>query len=139
MKFNMTRSLVASSLVLGLSAFALAPANAQGSSVTDAQAKMERDAFLSMTRWDSSVDNWVLKDDMPMPSGVKTRAEVKAMRDEFLRMHTWDDSNAQWVPVKGVPREMSMLTREQVKAETARFLKIYRFDENSSQWVLKKG
>lgn len=136
MKFSITRALVATSLVLG-SAFVLAPVHAQGSSPTRAEVKMERDAFLSMARWDSQLDNWVLKDNMPMPSGVKSRDEVKAMRDQFLSMNTWNETSAQWVPVKGAPRDMSKLTREQVKAETVAFLKMYRFDENGSQWVLK--
>jgi hypothetical protein len=82
-------------------------------------------------------DNWVLKDDMPMPAGVLTRAEVKAMRDKFLSMHTWSETNGQWVPVAGTPRDMSKLTRDQVKAETVRFLKMYRFDESTSEWVSK--
>ncbi len=137
MKLSITRSLVATSLVLGLSAVALSPAQAQGSSTTRAQVKMERDAFLAMVRWDPVVDNWVLKDDMPMPSGVLSRNEVKAMRDKFLSMHTWDENNSLWVPVKGTPREMSKLTRDQVKADTVRFLKTHRYDESTSEWVSK--
>jgi hypothetical protein len=137
MKLNITHTLVAAGLVLGLSAFTLAPAQAQGSSTTRAQVKMDRETFLSMARWDVENDRWVLKDDMPMPAGVLSRDEVKAMRDKFLSMHTWDDNNGQWVPVKGTPRDMSKLTRDQVKAETVRFLKMHRYDESTSTWVSK--
>jgi hypothetical protein len=52
MTFSITRSLVATSLVLGLSALTAAPVQAQGSTLTRAQVKMERDTFLSMVRWD---------------------------------------------------------------------------------------
>ena len=135
MSFSINRSFVITGLVLGLSALAWAPAQAQGSGITRAQVQMERDAFLSMARWDAGADNWVLRDDMPMPKDVKTREEVKAMRDKFLSMHNWDNDNAKWVPVTGAPRDMSKLTREQVAAETARFLKMYRFNERSSEWV----
>jgi hypothetical protein len=137
MTFSIARSLAATSLVLGLFVLTAAPVQAQGSTTTRAQVKMERDAFLSMVRWDPVIDNWVLKDDMAMPAGVLSRNEVKAMRDKFLSMHTWDDNNGLWVPVKGTPRDMSKLSRDQVKVETVRFLKMYRFDESTSEWVSK--
>ncbi len=139
MKLSITRSIIAAGLVLGLSAITLAPAQAQGSTTTRAQVKMDRDAFFAMARWDSATENWVLKDNMPMPEGVPSRAEVKAMRDKFLSMHNWDDNSSQWIPVKGAPRDMSKMTREQVKAETVRFLKMYRFDEATSTFVSKGG
>jgi hypothetical protein len=124
--------------VLGLSAFALAPVQAQSSGFTRAQVKMDRDTFLSMARWDESGGTWVLKDNMPMPEGVPSRDEIKAMRDKFISMHNWDENSGQWIPVKGgVPRDMSKLTRDQVKAETVRFLKMYRFDESTSSWVTR--
>jgi hypothetical protein len=137
MKLVITHSLVAAGLALGLSALVADPVQAQSSSLTRAQVKMDRDTFLAMMRWDESAGSWVLKDDMAMPEGVASRNEIKAMRDQFLSMHTWDDGNSQWVPVKGAPRDMSKLTREQVKAETVAFLKMYRFDEGGSKWVLK--
>ena len=138
MKFSITPSLVAAGLVLGLSAFTLAPASAlaQGSSTTRAQIKMDRDTFLSMARWDESGGTWVLKDNMAMPAGVPSSEEVKAMRDTFLSMNAWSEANG-WVPVKGGPRDMSKLTREQVKAEGVAFLKTHRFDESTSTWLAK--
>ena len=64
MNLRIARSLAAASLVLGLSALVAAPAQAQaqGSSLTRAQVKMDRNTFLAMARWDESVGNWVLKD-----------------------------------------------------------------------------
>lgn len=135
MKFSIIRSLAAASLALGLSALVVGPVQAQGSSTTRAQAKMDRDTFLSMARWDETAGNWVLKDNMVMPEGVLSRNEVKAMRDKFLSMNTWDENGSKWVPVTGAPRDMSKLTRAQVKAETARFLKMHRFDESTSTWM----
>lgn len=137
MKLIIARSIAAASLVLGLSALVSGPVFAQGSGVTRAQVKMDRDTFLSMARWDETAGQWVLKDDMPMPQGVASRSEIKAMRDMFLSMHTWSETDGNWVPVKGTPRDMSKLTREQVKTETARFLKMHRFDEPTSTWVSK--
>ena len=145
MNLSFNRSLAAVSLVLGLGtlvtlpAYAQTPAQtpAQGSGLTRAQVKMDRDAFLAMARWDESAGNWVLKDDAQMPAGVLSRAEVKAMRDKFLSMNKWNESSSQYVPLTGAPREMSKLTREQVKTETVRFLKLYRFDESTSDWVAK--
>lgn len=133
------QTIAAASLVLGLSALVAGPSpvHAQGSGLTRAQVKMDRDTFLAMARWDENAGQWVLKDNMPMPEGVASREEIKAMRDKFLSMNTWDDNAGQWVPVKGAPRDMSKLTRAQVKAETARFLKMHRFDEASSTWVSK--
>ena len=141
MKFSITRSAAVASLVLCFATIISAPAYAQtapqGSGVTRAQVKMDRDAFLSMARWDELGGNWVLRDDMPMPAGVASRTEVKAMRDKFLSMNTWNENASQYVPVTGAPRDMSKLTRAQVEAETTRFLKTHRFDESSSQWVAK--
>jgi hypothetical protein len=137
MKLSITRTLAAASLALGLSALVVGPVQAQGSSTMRAQAKMDRDTFLSMARWDEITGNWVLKDNMAMPEGVLSRDEIKAMRDKFLSMNTWNESTAQWVPVQGALRDMSTLTRVQVKAETARFLKMHRFDESTSTWVAK--
>ena len=141
MNISITRSVAVASLVLGFAAIVSAPSYAQtaaqGSGVTRAQVKMDRDTFLSMARWDELGGNWVLRDDMPMPAGVASRAEVAAMRDKFLSMNTWNENASQYVPVNGAPRDMSKLTRAQVKAETTRFLKTHRFDESTSQWVAK--
>jgi hypothetical protein len=137
MKFSITRSIAAASLVLGLSALVVGPVQAQSSGNTRAQVKMDRDTFLSMARWDETAGNWVLKDNMPMPEGVLSRSEVKAMRDKFLSMNTWNESTSQWVPVQGAPRDMSKVNRAQLKAETIRFLKMHRFDESTSTWVAK--
>lgn len=104
MKLSITRSILAAGLVLGLSAFSLAPAQAQGSTTTRAQVRMERDAFFAMARWNAETDNWVLKDNLPIPDSVLSRNEVKAMRDKFLSTNTWGENNSQWVPVKGAPR-----------------------------------
>ena len=139
MKLRITRTIVAAGLVLGFSAFTLAPAQAQGSTTTRAQVKMDRDTFLAMARWDAVSGTWVLKDNMPMPEGVLSKKEINAMRDKFLSMNKWDEVKSQWVPVNGAPRDMSKMTREQVKAETARFLKTHRFDEIASDWVIKGG
>ncbi|KPF57876.1 hypothetical protein D621_07375 [beta proteobacterium AAP51] len=137
MTLRLVPALLAASLLLGLSSVSLSPAHAQGSTLTRAQVKMDRDAFLAIARWDESLGNWVLKDNMPMPAGVASREEVKAMRDKFLSAHTWDENTAQWLPIQGTPRDMSKLTREQVKMETSRFLKTHRFDESSSTWVAR--
>ena len=143
MKFSIARSLAAASLVLGFATLVAGPSYAQtaaqGSTATRAQVKMDRDTFLSMARWDESVGNCVLKDNMPMPAGVASRTEIKAMRDKFLSMNKWNENTSQYVPVTGAPRDMSKLTREQVKAETVRFLKMYRFNESNSEWVTKGG
>ena len=140
MKINITRSIAAASLALGLATLAALPVYAQtpaqGSSATRAQVKMDRDSFLAMARWDDTA-GWVLRDDMAMPAGVPSRAEVKAMRDKFLSMNTWDNNTSQYVPVTGAPRDMSKLTREQVQKETNQFLKMYRFDESKFDWVAK--
>ena len=141
MNISITRSVAVASLVLGFAAIVSAPSYAQtapqGSGVTRAQVKMDRDTFLSMARWDELGGNWVLRDDMPMPAGVASRDEVKAMRDKFLSMNTWNENASQYVPVNGAPRDMSKLTRAQVNAETTRFLKTHRFDESTSQWVAR--
>jgi hypothetical protein len=138
MKLTLSRSLVAVSLALGLSALAAGSVHAQGTGATRAQVKMDRDAFLAMARWDNEAGMYVIRDDMPMPQGIASREEVKAMRDKFLSMHTWNEASAEWVPVKGTPREMSKLSRDQVKAETVQFLKTHRYDEPSSTWVAKR-
>lgn len=140
MKFSLSKSLAATSLVLVMSAMVAGPAQAQAqtSGLTRAQVKMDRDAFLAMARWDESYGGWVVKDEMPMPQGVASRAEVKSMLEKFLSMNVWDETKGQYVPVAGAPRDMSKLTREQVKAETARFLKMHRYNESTSEWVLDR-
>ncbi len=137
MNLSLTRSIAAASLVIGLSALFAGPVQAQGA--TRAQVKMDRDAFLSMARWDESAGNWVLKDNMAMPEGVASRAEVKAMRDKFLSMNRWNEATSTWVPLGGAPRDMSKLTRAEVEAETIMFLKTHRFDESTSTWARKGG
>lgn len=115
-------------------AFSVAPAQAQG--LTREQVKMDRDAFLSMMRWDELTGMWVLKSGIEPPKGVMSRAEVIEMRDQFLRMNVYDDSVGTWVPIKA-PRDMSTLTREQVNMETLRFLMTHRYDERRNEWVSK--
>jgi hypothetical protein len=141
MKFSITNSLAATSLVLVITALVAGPAQAQAQSggLTRAQVKMDRDAFLGMARWDESYGGWVVKDDMAMPQGVASRTEVKAMLVKFLSMNVWDEAKSQYVPVAGAPRDMSKMSREQVKAETVRFLKMHRFNEATSEWVLDRG
>jgi hypothetical protein len=138
MTSKMTHSFATAALVLALSTLVAAPtpAQAQGTALTRAQVKMDRDAFLAMARWDEASGYWVLKDDMAMPAGVASRAEVKAMRDKFLSMNKWDESKSAWVPMTA-PRDMSKLTRAEVTAETVAFLKSHRYDESTSQYVAK--
>ena len=138
MKFSVTHSLTAISLALGLSVLVAGPvqAQAQGTALTRAQVKMDRDAFLAMARWDNEAGNWVLKDNMSMPQGVASREEVKAMTAKFLSMNKWVEASGQWVPLTA-PRDMSKLTRAEVKAETAMFLKTHRFVEADSTWVAR--
>ncbi len=138
MTSKMTHSFAAAAFVLALGSLVAAPtlAQAQGTTATRAQVKMDRDAFLSMARWDEIAGNWVLKDDMAMPTGLASRAEIKAMRDKFLSMNKWNENTAEWVPMTA-PRDMSKLTRAQVTAETVAFLKSHRYDESTSQYVAK--
>ena len=134
MKFRIAHSFVAAGLVLGaLSAGFAGPAHAQGA--TQAQVRMDRDAFLAMARYDQTTGQWVLRDEFVMPQGVASREEIRAMRDKFLSMNRWDPVNTKWVPVEGGPRDMSKLSRAEVQAETERFLKMYRFDERSATWM----
>jgi hypothetical protein len=139
MTSKMTHSFAAAAFVLALGGVLVAApmhAQAQGTTATRAQVKMDRDAFLSMARWDESIGNWVLKDDMAMPAGVASRAEIKAMRDKFLSMNKWNESTSQWVPMTAA-RDMNKLTRAEVSAETVAFLKSHRYDESTSQYVMK--
>ncbi len=125
-------------LLLSVSAITQAQAQTQTAPLTREQVKMDRDTFLSMFRWNESTSDWVLKDGMAPPKGVKSREEIKAMRDEFLSMNYWDELSSQFLPVKGgKPREMSKLTRDQVKMETEMFLQTHRFEESTSTWVAK--
>jgi hypothetical protein len=98
------------------------------------QVRMDRDAFLSMMRWDELTGMWVLKPGFEPPAGIKTRAEVIRMREEFLRMNRYDESTSSWVPLKSA-REMSTLSRDQVNMETVRFTMMYRWDEQRSEWL----
>ena len=70
MTSNLTRSFAAAALVLALGTLVATPTPvlAQGSTATRAQIKMDRDAFLSMARWDEAMGYWVVRDDMPMPA-----------------------------------------------------------------------
>lgn len=132
MKASTTLSIVLASLLVSVAG----ATHAQG--LTREEVKMDRDTFLSMFRWNESTSDWVLKDGMAPPKGVKSREEVKMMRDEFLSMNYWDESSSQFLPVKGgKPREMSKLSRSQVKMETEMFLSTHRFDESTSTWVAK--
>lgn len=139
MTFRPTRFLALALIPLTLGAAALTSpmALAQGSGVTRAQVKMDRDMFLAMARWDELAGKWVLRDNMPLPAGVPTREEIKSMRDKFLSMHTWNELSSQFVPHGGAPRDMSKLPRDQVKMETERFVQLYRFDEVSGSWQPK--
>ena len=64
----------------GLAPAQTTPANPE-STLTRAQAKMERDEFLKTHRYDTGTENWVLKSGVEAPAGVKSRAEIKAHRD----------------------------------------------------------
>jgi hypothetical protein len=131
---TMIRSLVLSLALLG-SLAAHAPAFAQ--SVSRAQFQMDRDTFLATFRWDELSSQWVMKEGLPMPKGIKSRDEVMGMAMDHLKNHRWDELNSEWVPISGKPREMSTLTRDQVHMETVRFLMTHRFDEANGQWVSK--
>ena len=130
----MLRKLIISTALLA-SCLAAAPVFSQ--TLTREQVVMDRDMFLKIFRWDELNSQWVMKDGMAVPTGVKSRAEVMAMTEEFLKMNRWDDVNSEWVPTGGKPRDMSKLTRDQVQMETIRFLMTHRFDEAASEWVSK--
>ncbi|MDO8252429.1 MAG: DUF4148 domain-containing protein, partial [Rhodoferax sp.] len=99
--------------------------------LTREQVKRERDEFVRTHRYDLTSDNWVLKESMEPPTGMKTRAEVKAERDEFLRTHRYDQTSDAWVTSE-TPRNMSTMTRAQVRDETRQFLRTHQWDDNSS-------
>lgn len=130
----MIRTLVVSAALLGSLA---AGVHAQAQGLTRAQVEMDRDTFLKTFRWDEMSAQWVMRDGMPMPQGIKSRAEVMRMTDEFLKMHRWDDVNSEWIPTGGKPRDMSTLSRDEVQRDTIRFLMTHRFDEQAGQWVSK--
>lgn len=135
--------LQAASLVAGLF-FTLAGGvvQAQGTSdpaaaapLTRDQVKMERDEFIRTHRWDAVAENWVMKEGMEAPAGVKMRAEVKAERDEFLRNNRWNPVSDQWEPLTKGPRDVSKMTRAQVRNETRQFVRTHQWDEAKSAWV----
>jgi hypothetical protein len=130
----MIRTFVLSLALLG-SLSATAPVWAQ--SASRAQVQMDRDTFLATFRWDELSSQWVMKEGLPMPKGIKSRDEIMGMVMDHLKNHRWDELNGEWVPISGKPREMSTLTRDQVHRETVMFLMTHRFDEASSQWVSK--
>lgn len=105
---------------------------------TRAQVKMERDEFLKSHRYDNVASQWVLKDGMEPPTGIKSRAEIKAMRDTFLSNNRWNETASRWTPITAGPRDMSKMTSQQVRNETQRFTRTHRFDELSGTWVEKK-
>ncbi len=135
--------LQAASLVAGLF-FALAGGVVQAQGASDPaaaaplareQVKMERDEFIRTHRWDAVSENWVMKEGMEAPAGVKMRAEVKAERDEFLRNNRWNPVSDQWEPLTKGPRDVSKMTRAQVRNETRQFVRTHQWDEAKSAWV----
>ncbi|MBT9477396.1 hypothetical protein [Polaromonas sp.] len=141
-RFTATRLQVAS-VVFGLFfAFTGGMLHAQGASGTAAaapltreQVKMERDEFLRTHQWDAVAENWVLKQGMEAPAGVKTRAEVKAERNEFLRNNRWNPVSGDWEPLTKGPRDVSKMSREQVRNETRQFIRTHQWDEVKGAWV----
>ncbi|MBC7711633.1 MAG: hypothetical protein H7203_16355 [Rhizobacter sp.] len=103
-----------------------------------AEMKMSRDQFLSMYKWDTVNDMWVMNDGMKMPEGIKSRAEVKAERDLYMSMHKYDLRSDKWVPMT-TPRDMNTMSREEVKAETVNFLRTHRYDESTSKWMSRSS
>jgi hypothetical protein len=108
-----------------------------GSSMTREQVKKERDEFIKTHRYDPISENWVLKEGVESPAGMKTRAQVKAERDEFIKTHKYDEVADAWVSLKGAPK--GTLTREQVRAETAQFVRTHTYDPVNETWVEKKA
>lgn len=123
--------------VIGVSVL---PAAAQGAADSSApptreQVKMERSEFLATHRWDVASDQWVLKNNVQPPQGVRPREDVKAERDAFLRAHRWDNANSVWVPVAGQPRNLGTRSRAEVRAEAIAFTRSHRWDEGDDAWV----
>ncbi len=137
MKTSHILSVVMSTLVLSASSLAQAQTTKPPLESARMAAFMDRDAFLSMHRWDEMTGMWVVKSDIEMPKGIKSRSEVMAMTEVFLSKNRWDESGSQWVPIAGAPRDMGKLTREQVRMDTARFLMSHYFDESSGEWLMK--
>jgi hypothetical protein len=138
MKKSHTVSLLLASLLLSISGLAVGAAHTQpsGPAPSAEMVKMDRDTFLSMFRWDDLMSNWVLKNGMSPPKGVKTRSEIISMRDEYLSMHVWNEVTSDFEPVQGgKPRIMSTLDREQVMREGVMFNMMFRFDSVNSKWV----
>jgi hypothetical protein len=115
-----------------------APPNApalRGESPSRMQMKMDRDEFLRTHVWSETTGYWNLKDDVDLPSGVKSRTDVKSERDQFLRNNRWSATEG-WVPTK-TPRNLGTMSRAEVRADTSRFLTTHRWDESTSAWVEK--
>jgi hypothetical protein len=110
------------------------PAAMHGESPRRMQMMMDREEFLRTHEWSENAGHWRLKEDVDLPSGVKSRADVKADRDQFLRNNRWSDADGGWVPIKEA-RNLSTMSRAEVRADTARFLKTHRWDEATSTWT----
>lgn len=122
-----------------LAASGLAPAQTTSanpeSTLTRAQAKMDRDEFLKTHRYDTGTENWVLKSGVEAPAGVKSRAEIKAQRDEFLRNNRYDNATETWTPIKAGASKPSTKTRREVKEDTLRFVRTHHWDETTEAWA----
>jgi conjugal transfer/entry exclusion protein len=112
---------------------AVAASPSQGTATRE-QVKMERDEFLKTHRYDSQIDNWVLKPEFEAPAGVKSRDQVKAERSEFLRNNHYDDNTSTWVPISGSAMAASAMTRQQMRDETRQFMRTHQFDEVNQVW-----
>jgi hypothetical protein len=133
----MKRFLMAPLVVAAALASLAQPGYAQPA--TRAEVKMERDAFLSMMRWDESTGTWVLKENMDPPKGVRSRAEVAASREQFMSKNVYDEKTGTWMPAKSGARDVSKLSRDQVKTETQWFLSTHSYDEARNEWVPKNA
>lgn len=133
MKHSRTLPLVLATLLLAASGVA----QAQGTSPSREQVKMERDAFLKIMSWDELSSQWVLKSGMMPPAGVMDSEEIKASRAKFFTMNRWDENQMGFVSVGPTPRDMSKVSREQVERDTRMFLMTHRWDEDKSMYVMK--
>ncbi len=123
-------------VILTLTSNHLQAQQAQSTSTTRSQVKMERDEFIKSHRWDPVTDNWVLKPEFEPPAQMKERAAVRRERDEFLKNNRWDPVTDSWIPLVK-PRVFSQLSREEVKRETREFLRTHEWDSTTEAWTLK--
>jgi hypothetical protein len=107
-------------------------------SLTRAEAKADRDAFMKSHHWDEMNESWLSNaGEQEPPVSALTRAEAKSSRDDFLSKNRWK-SEVGWVPIQPQPRVMSSLTRQEVRAETQEFMRTHRYDQVSATWKMRQ-